>query len=222
MHSKLIGPISDASRNAIKGYDAIAASVAKLFCPSGPLAVVLRVPERVVGAFKRMFRGRPGAHVAIEDRKRGPGIAYRDATPSIVMVTIRRLATATAKHRTPGGVFGGGTFAVRCDATARAAAASVCSERTASDFTHFPACATTEPVARATPLLRFCQNGPLTESSPGQVYKAIAATGRIGCAHQTNLHIRFGRWEGPNRSRNLRFGPCHFTRSCAGGQAHAA
>lgn len=41
--------------------------------------------------------------------------------------------------------------------------------------------------------------------------RCIVALGRIGIAHQKNLLLRFGWWEGPGWSYNLLLGPCYFS-----------
>jgi len=224
-HSKLFGPIGNALRYVVKGHKASTSRVSQLLLSGGPLAVIFRVAKRVVNSLSSMLRRGAWPHVMIEYLKRLPFIADRNTSAAIVVVAVRRDAAATRAHGTPCGVFRGLTHAVRLLPTMCAAPAAPTSERCTGNLRVCSAVTDAVPVAHVVSLVvtnGFVNDGPLTESLAGQIYKPGAVSSRIGLIHQKNLLNRFGRWKSPSGSCNLSLGLCHSITRLDWGQTHAA
>lgn len=220
--SHFCGPVLQALSFAAECYQMVTSHIAHLLSPSGPAAVLFRVPQGIVYAFNRMFRRRSWSYVAVERLKQMPFITNCDSASTVSRIPSCRGALTAASHPKPNLIFRQLAQAVGGISTRNTACTGATSQIRAKHDRLISAIADAVPVSSSAWGFCFVNDCPLAKSLASQVYETGAAECRIGLVHQKNLLYRFGRWKGPGGSNDLPLGPFYSTARRDGGQVHAA
>jgi hypothetical protein len=100
-NAKYLKPFCEACRFVSYCHAMIMASIARLFGPGSPIAIVRSVSKVVIAPLKRMVLAWPCSHVGIESRKIHPPFADRNTSAAVAMEAKALGVRASLPHRVP-------------------------------------------------------------------------------------------------------------------------
>jgi hypothetical protein len=182
-HSKLVGPVACALCYSIEVQQPGASCVSHLHRLSSPLAVVLRVADRIVNSLNGVRRRWSRAHVSIERLKRVPRIADRYTTPAVVIVAGIRNTLAARVHCPPHRKFWRCAHSVSFLSTMNTASTSAPTQGASINRCHRSAITDTVPIHMSIAYQCFVGDGPLTNSLASQIFWLAPTCDRIHFSH---------------------------------------